>query len=293
MSKQFGTAGPRVLYPDVCTSLSLARCSVRAQLLFDRLLVQVDDQGRMLGDPKQVQAKCVPLIPRFSAKAVAKALRELAIAGSILLYVVDDHQFVQLTHWWDFQCGMRRVYPSRWPAPPDWNDGVYGLPGSGKPEGKPAGARFGLRQSASKVPASSPQSAGNSPAECVPSSDPTQIPIRSEGDPDPIRSQASSDGLPAGRSPTGDDMIPAIGADLKEKVISILKRFKGSPLDLEASVNACSMALREGCTFFSVSRALGDMADQVRRGNVPVDFQEVLLGSARNYDQRRGDEPSS
>jgi len=33
---------------------------------------------------------------------------------------------VQLQNWWRWQQGMRRAYPSRWPAPEGWTDAIYG-----------------------------------------------------------------------------------------------------------------------------------------------------------------------
>jgi hypothetical protein len=124
MPKTYGTAGPRQMYPSVATSKALARCSLLAQLLFDRLIVQADDQGRLEDGAEFVRAVCVPLVARVTTKSVEAALSELAAAGLILRYRASKRELLQVNGWWEHQGGMRWAYPSRFPAPPDWIDRV-------------------------------------------------------------------------------------------------------------------------------------------------------------------------
>jgi hypothetical protein len=124
MPKQFGTPGPRQLLPAICSSAPLAECSIEAQLLFDRLIVQADDQGRQQGEAKVVAGLCMPLIAKATDRAVERWLGELADHGLIVRYDGGGRRYVQLIGWWDNQGRPRRSYPSRWPAPEGWSDRV-------------------------------------------------------------------------------------------------------------------------------------------------------------------------
>lgn len=170
MPKQYGTPGPRMIYPDACTSRSLGACDPMAQLLFDRLLVQCDDQGRIEADAAVVRALCMPLIARATVKAVERWLSELAAEKMILQYVADDKPLIQVVNWWDFQGGLRRSYPSRWPAPKGWEgDRVRGLP-TDAPERPPEGA------------SAQPPRAVAEPSRAESQPNPAEPPLPNEGD---------------------------------------------------------------------------------------------------------------
>lgn len=124
MPKKFGTPGPRLLMPTVCTSVPLASCCLEAQLLFDRLIAQADDQGRLQGEPRVVAALCMPLIRSATERRVAHWLAEIAAAGLIARYESDGRELIQLLGWWENQGAPRRAYPSRYPAPEGWDDRV-------------------------------------------------------------------------------------------------------------------------------------------------------------------------
>lgn len=124
MPKKYGTPGPRLIMPTVCTSVPLAGCCVEAQLLFDRLIAQADDQGRLQGEPRVVAALCMPLVRVATERAVARWLAEIEAAGLIERYEVGVVRLIQLRGWWDNQGAPRRAYPSRYPAPDGWDDKV-------------------------------------------------------------------------------------------------------------------------------------------------------------------------
>lgn len=136
MAKEFGTPGPRAIYPDMCTSRSIARCSIEAQLLFDRLITQADDQGRIEGDAGVIKSLCVPLVEMIPARSrgrgtkrvrgVDELLGELEAEDLVYRYQADRSALVQLVTWWRWQQGQRRAYPSRWAPPEGWTDAVYG-----------------------------------------------------------------------------------------------------------------------------------------------------------------------
>jgi hypothetical protein len=172
MPKDYGTPGPRAIYPDVCTSRTLAATSIRAQLLFDRLISQADDQGRIEGTAIVIKALCVPLVEELTARVVENLLGELERSALIARYAVGGHVLVQIVTWWRWQAGMRRAYPSRWPSSEGWIDYVFGL-GDGTPATyrDAAGLARGARKlpavdepHGDELPADSPQLAGNLPA---------------------------------------------------------------------------------------------------------------------------------
>jgi hypothetical protein len=126
MPKEYGTPGPRAIYPDICTSRSVAACSIEAQLLFDRLVAQADDQGRIEGDIAILKTVCVPLVERITTRNLSRFLSELEAEELIYRYQSGRSSLTQIPTWWRWQQGQRRAYPSRWPAPEGWIDAIYG-----------------------------------------------------------------------------------------------------------------------------------------------------------------------
>lgn len=116
----------RAIYPTMATSLSLARCSIGAQLLFDRIIAAADDQGRLQGDPLLVRAQCMPLIDRATVKAVDGWLAELAEVEMVTRYEAKGQSLIQITNWWAHQGWLRHLRPSRWPAPKGFTDQLKG-----------------------------------------------------------------------------------------------------------------------------------------------------------------------
>lgn len=120
------TTQRRAVYPSAATSLSLARCSVEAQLLFTRLIAAADDQGRLQGDPMLVKAQCLPLVDKATTKAVDRWLTELEKGQMIERYEADSQPLVQITKWHKYQGWLRHLFPSRWPAPDGHEDRTKG-----------------------------------------------------------------------------------------------------------------------------------------------------------------------
>ncbi len=162
MPKKYGTPGPRLMMPTVCTSVPLAGCCVEAQLLFDRLIAQADDQGRLQGEPRVVAALCMPLIRAATERGVARWLIELAGAGLITRYAFGAVLLIQLRGWWDNQGSPRRAYPSRYPAPDGWIDRIRI---DGEPPRIADDAPPDRGEPADIPPPDRPQPAGDSPAD--------------------------------------------------------------------------------------------------------------------------------
>lgn len=129
MGKAYGTPGPRSIYPDLCDSRSMSRCSILANALWPRLIVQADDQGRLHGDAHDIRGLCFPKMD-VTAAEVDGALDELAHAGSLRRYDRRGEPYIQLVEWWAYQSFGRRAYPSRYPAPVGWKDIIYGVEGA-------------------------------------------------------------------------------------------------------------------------------------------------------------------
>lgn len=115
---------PRRVPPEFCQDELLEECSLLATLLLYRLISLADDQGRLPGHPKHVRATCFPMRSEVSEAKVAKALNELVRAGFLIRYDVAGRAYLQIDRWFDLQgkWANRRVYPSRYPAPPGWED---------------------------------------------------------------------------------------------------------------------------------------------------------------------------
>jgi len=127
MPKEYSTPGPRAIYPEMCDSRSLAKCGIVANALWPRMIVQADDQGRLAGDAVDILGLCFSkMLDKVTVRHVRTALDELEQAGQVERYEVDGEPFIQILTWWSWQGSMRRAYPSRNPAPDDWDDYIYG-----------------------------------------------------------------------------------------------------------------------------------------------------------------------
>jgi hypothetical protein len=200
MSKQYGTPGPRALYPDICTSPSIAAVDPLGQLLFDRLLVLADDQGRVQIQPDWVKTNAVPFVAEATPRKVAAWLKQLSEHELLITYVANNVPLGQFVTWWNRQAGQRRAYPSRWPAPPGWDqDRTYGLPADGSP-GALNDPKRG--EQAPKVPAPRAHPAGELRAE-------RGQDARSVPDQNPhSRAERAPGSVPLPVPPNGEDTTP-------------------------------------------------------------------------------------
>lgn len=127
---------PRFIYPTIATSLSIAKISALAELLLWRLLPQADDQGRLTGHPKQLKAVVCPMREEITEEHIPELLEELQDADLIIRYSTSE-PLIQIKAWWNYQAGMRRIYPSRYPAPEGWKDRVIGVSDGQTPTNAP------------------------------------------------------------------------------------------------------------------------------------------------------------
>lgn len=104
----------RYLKPGICDSETIDRCSPIAECLFYRLLVNVDDFGRLDARPAVIRAKCFPL-KDVTLEGIQDHLSELQQAGLIKLYKSDDCIYLQMCKW----DNIPRAKESKCPAPTD------------------------------------------------------------------------------------------------------------------------------------------------------------------------------
>lgn len=106
----------RILKESICTSDNLDTLSAFHETVFYRLIVNVDDYGRMDARPKILAARLFPL-KDIRASQMEDALRALTSAELVILYTVDGKPFLQMKTWDRHQ--TVRATKSRYPSPED------------------------------------------------------------------------------------------------------------------------------------------------------------------------------
>lgn len=89
----------RYLKPGICDSKHIDSLSPEAECLYYRILVNVDDFGRLDARPLIIKARCFPLREDLKSSTVEKWLKELAIKGLTHVYTCMDEPFLQLNKW--------------------------------------------------------------------------------------------------------------------------------------------------------------------------------------------------
>ncbi|HEY8343248.1 MAG TPA: hypothetical protein VIK75_09715 [Calditerricola sp.] len=114
----------RIIKESIRTSESLASISPEAERLFWRLVVSADDFGCFYGDPAIVLGQCMTAFIRkgVTDDDVAEWLDELAKAGLIYLYRVNDREYLHLRSWASHQ--RQRSRKPKFPLPPYAQDQV-------------------------------------------------------------------------------------------------------------------------------------------------------------------------
>lgn len=109
----------RYLKPGIRDSARLEALSLSpdAELLFYRLLVSVDDFGRIDARPLVIKANCFPIRLRATADKCMQWLKDLESVGLILLYEIDNKPFLQMAKWDNKPRAAESKYP---PIPDDY-----------------------------------------------------------------------------------------------------------------------------------------------------------------------------
>ena len=155
----------RVIRGNISRSQSLRRVSMQAELTFDRLIVAVDDFGRLDADPDTLKADLFPCRSEATPAKVSKWVAELAAEGCVQLYSVDGRELLCLTAW-EKHCGKsRRAKSSKYPDPLEKIESP-GDPGKSQEiPGDPPGSRESrVEKRESRVVARNPSSPPPAPA---------------------------------------------------------------------------------------------------------------------------------
>lgn len=110
----------RSLHPEICESESLAKVSAGAERTLVRLWTHCDDEGRCKGNPTLLRSRLYPMHEKVTAEMVAKDLKELATNELIVLYGVDDVEYLAVpTKAWRKWQKPQHPQKSKLPAPPN------------------------------------------------------------------------------------------------------------------------------------------------------------------------------
>ena len=109
----------RIIRESICSSDTIDGLTPAAEVTFYRLLVCVDDYGRIDGRPAMLRSKLYPLRTHMAEDEVAMYMGELEAAGLIWSYQVDGRLYYQVTTWEEYQ--KVRNKRSKCPAPHDNN----------------------------------------------------------------------------------------------------------------------------------------------------------------------------
>jgi len=115
-----GTARGRIVPQSLSTDPRIGRLSLKAALLYDRLWINCDDQGRISGDPAEIKYATCPNIDHITKEEIPELLKELE-DGLINVYSTSKTKAIQMLDWWQEQ-RLQWAYPSRYDPPPDWQD---------------------------------------------------------------------------------------------------------------------------------------------------------------------------
>ena len=113
--------GNRILKETVVCSLKLSRLSWFEQVMFDHLIVTVDDYGVYHADPVLLSHILFPRQSSVTEKMVREGLEHMEAQGLILRYTADGEEYLKLASWEKHQRlrNSRRKFPAPEEADPD------------------------------------------------------------------------------------------------------------------------------------------------------------------------------
>lgn len=104
----------RTIKPDFWTHEKVLACKPLTRLLFIGMWNFADDYGRLSFSPSTFKAQIFP-IDNISVPDVKDMLTELSSAGLLLIYTVDDREFIEITGWHHQKIDRRQA--AKCPAP--------------------------------------------------------------------------------------------------------------------------------------------------------------------------------
>ncbi|GAI54748.1 unnamed protein product, partial [marine sediment metagenome] len=116
-----GTARGRIVPQSLSTDPRIGRLTLKAALLYDRLWINCDDQGRVSGNPAEIKYAACPNIDHITKEDIPELLKELEDVGLINVYSTSKVTAIQMLDWWQEQ-KLQWAWPSRFPPPEGWQD---------------------------------------------------------------------------------------------------------------------------------------------------------------------------
>ena len=113
--------GNRILKESVLTSRKLSNLSWFEQVMFDHLIVAVDDYGVFYADPVLLSHTLFPRSTDVTEKMIREGLKHMEEQGLILRYTADGEEYLKLRSWEKHQRlrSSRRKYPAPEQADPE------------------------------------------------------------------------------------------------------------------------------------------------------------------------------
>ncbi len=106
----------RILKESICTSETINSLTPEEEVFFYRLIVNVDDYGRLDARPAILRSRCFPLrVDSVKDKDIETWLSKLVRVGLIRLYVAGGKRYLQVVTWEKHQ--QIRAKRSKYPAP--------------------------------------------------------------------------------------------------------------------------------------------------------------------------------
>ena len=113
--------GNRILKESILTSRRLSNLSWFEQVMFDHLIVAVDDYGVFYADPVLLSHTLFPRSTDVTEKMIREGLKHMEEQGLILRYTADGEEYLKLRSWEKHQRlrSSRRKYPAPEQADPE------------------------------------------------------------------------------------------------------------------------------------------------------------------------------
>ena len=104
-------------------SMSFAKLSIEARVLWAMLIAAADDQGRLDADAEVVKWAVCPNVRELGVGEIPQLLGEMVEEDMVLIYGDDGKSYMQLVNWWKYQV-PNYARPSDYPPPKGWKDRV-------------------------------------------------------------------------------------------------------------------------------------------------------------------------
>lgn len=105
----------RILKESICYSDDLDLLTAFEETVFYRLLVRVDDYGRLDARPAFLRSQLFTTRTDITERQITDAINRLAEIGLICLYTVDEKHYLRIASWQKHQ--RMRVTKEKYPAP--------------------------------------------------------------------------------------------------------------------------------------------------------------------------------